>query len=522
MKLPFWKFVLVVGLALYSQSGQAQANLAPWERVVSPNLSTEHNLLLSVAAVSSSDVWAVGNYDANPDPYQSAIKTMVQHWNGTQWSVVPSPNVNTGWNGLEAVAAVSANDVWAVGYWSKFNGLSQALIERWNGSQWQVVPSPQPEGGAALSAITVVSANDIWAAGLRKGIEPEPSGASFIVHWNGSSWTQVPSPNAGDYRNFWYGIHAISANDIWVVGQSRSYVGILRTMAAHWDGTRWTLVPTPNGSQGGTLTGVSGVASNDVWIVGAKYTDDSWERLFLHWNGSQFEEVASPSGGQVVRAIASNDVWSVGNGTAHWDGTAWQDVPAATVPGSIGEGLFGIAVTSSAIWTVGRYYTEDNGIFTLTERRDSTPPPAAVSGGIGLPSVANSGGLQFNLQFRPEDGSASLTRTVTLDANGKFAVTGIPARLYKLGVKGNRWQQRVVPLDLRRGDVTNLSAALVPGDVNGDNVTDITDLTALIAHYNTARSGTGYLESADFTNDGTIDIADLLLLIGNYNTQGDS
>src|SRR5260221_4375134 len=61
--------------------------------------------------VSSSDVWAVG-YALNGNSGQS----LIENWNGTSWSVVPSPNVGP-WNELNGVATVSANDIWAVGYY---------------------------------------------------------------------------------------------------------------------------------------------------------------------------------------------------------------------------------------------------------------------------------------------------------------------------------------------------------------------------------------------------------------------
>src|SRR5206468_9107024 len=88
----------------------------PWEVVSSPNVGTSDNQLRGVAAVSANDVWAVGDY-SNGTGHQ---QTLVEHWNGTAWSVVPSPNVGTGHNVLNGVAAVSANDVWAVGTYETF------------------------------------------------------------------------------------------------------------------------------------------------------------------------------------------------------------------------------------------------------------------------------------------------------------------------------------------------------------------------------------------------------------------
>src|SRR5437016_5171251 len=60
------------------------------------------------------------------------------------WSVIPSPNPGVSGNELISVAVVAANDVWAVGDITAGNGASQTLIEHWNGTAWSVVASPSP------------------------------------------------------------------------------------------------------------------------------------------------------------------------------------------------------------------------------------------------------------------------------------------------------------------------------------------------------------------------------------------
>ena len=41
--------------------------------------------------------------------------TLVEHWDGTTWSVVNSPNVTTDGNQLGGVVALATGNVWAVG-----------------------------------------------------------------------------------------------------------------------------------------------------------------------------------------------------------------------------------------------------------------------------------------------------------------------------------------------------------------------------------------------------------------------
>jgi hypothetical protein len=80
------------------------------------------------------------------------------------WSVIPSPSP-TGDDILLGVAAISTSDVWAVGDYS--DGGNNHLVVQWNGTSWNVVPTPFRHGTVStLAAVSADSAGDIWAAGL--------------------------------------------------------------------------------------------------------------------------------------------------------------------------------------------------------------------------------------------------------------------------------------------------------------------------------------------------------------------
>lgn len=137
---------------------KATTNLT-WRAVPSPNLSTSYNQLDAVTTVSGNDVWTVGSYNNSND----VGLTLTEHWNGNKWSSVASPNLSPYANELEGVAAVSTNDIWAVGYYETSPGQAQRLIEHWNGTGWRIVPNPEHKGG--LFGVAAVSANDVWAVG---------------------------------------------------------------------------------------------------------------------------------------------------------------------------------------------------------------------------------------------------------------------------------------------------------------------------------------------------------------------
>src|SRR5206468_2068970 len=112
------------------------------------------------------DAWAVGYYYTGDDYF-----TLAMHWDGTGWAVVTSPNAGPGANYLRAISALSTRDIWAVGNYSPGGlGAYQTLTEHWDGTQWTLVPSPSPSAGNSyLRGVQALSPNDAWAVGYYDG-----------------------------------------------------------------------------------------------------------------------------------------------------------------------------------------------------------------------------------------------------------------------------------------------------------------------------------------------------------------
>jgi hypothetical protein len=322
-----------------------------WQKVFSPNVSgtsSVTNELLGIAAVSENDVWAVG-WAQDPDGPEYVKRTLIEHFDGTAWSIVRSQNwPNDTQSVLHSVSAASATDVWAVG--SSHNGYypGRTLIQHWDGTEWSIVPSPSPDTQVnELRGVAALAANDVWAVGYHLGAQTQSPVETLILHWDGVSWSQVPSPNVFGVANQLFGMAAISTNDIWAVG----YAGGA-PLSMHWNGSAWNIVPMQvgDGLSTETLAAVSGAASNDVWAVGKGqgiFTNQKFATI-RHWDGARWTEKvcrASSSsnppegyeGGRPdayftgVAAAATNDVWAVGvRGSGpmilHWDGSAWTAV----------------------------------------------------------------------------------------------------------------------------------------------------------------------------------------------------
>jgi hypothetical protein len=348
-----------------------------WVPASSPNVGTNDNELFAVSAVSASDAWAVGQY--TDDGLDGLLRALSLHWTGSAWSVVPSANGERAANRLNSVAAVSANDVWAVGMTTSVS-TSKSLVEHWDGSAWSIVPSPNPSVDTnELYGVTVVAANDVWAVGQYG------AGGSWLplaIHWNGSAWSQVVTPNPPGDHDYLVAVDAVSASDVWAVGGSQ-FGSSLATLTMHWNGSVWSVVPSPDPGVGGShfVYGVAAVSAGDVWAVGESLYVGVGQTLILHWNGSSWAVVLGPKPGMRshlygVGASSATDVWAVGSYqnmtgtvtlTEHWDGTAWNEVPSPNT-GTGADELYGVtAVSGSAAWAVG---TQDG--YGLIERWDGS------------------------------------------------------------------------------------------------------------------------------------------------------
>jgi len=319
--------------------------------------------LYGAAATSAGNVWAVG---------LNGCCGLIIHFNGSTWTQDPvSP---TGF--FDGVAAVSAKDAWAVGGTSWFG--TDPMIYHWNGTVWTKVTVPAPSAGGFLTSVTAPSAANAWAVGATGGGPGDGNGPgedALIYHWNGHRWTRVPAPAPGPASQL-QGVSAISASDAWAVGWTgyNASNGTIRTFIVHWDGRTWTRVPSPSGKPGvrADLEGVVALSADDAWAAGSQHEDRNRLVFVLHWNGRTWRKVHSPTpgmGGNLlgIGASSPDNVWAVGQGSVnggcsdgcqptivHWNGSRWNVV---TDPAGLRGGLnilFTVAATSARnAWAVG-------------------------------------------------------------------------------------------------------------------------------------------------------------------------
>jgi hypothetical protein len=187
--------------------------------------------------------------------------TLIESWNGTRWSVLPSPSPSARVNDLTSVSCASAAACMATGYYHRRDA---ALIESWNGTSWTVVPGPSPirASGGILGSVSCPSANTCTA------VRSYTADKTMIVSWNGTRWSVVPSPSRGRIDSL-SGVSCPSANACTATGyyQTTSGTGVWALIES-WNGTRWSMVPSPRAGAGSALDGVSCISATACTAAG--------------------------------------------------------------------------------------------------------------------------------------------------------------------------------------------------------------------------------------------------------------
>jgi hypothetical protein len=187
-------------------------------------VKSNNEFLFGASADATNDAWAVG-FNGSDN-----VQTSAMHWDGTNWKSVATPNVGEGANKLNAVLALGPNDAWAVGFSTPGAPPRQAatltLIEHFDGTSWAVVPSPNSGPGSAnqsnrLFGLTANSANDIWAFGSYFAADGSGNQMTLLLHWDGTSWKIAPSPNPAKGGSpsdlLWAGV-VPSPGNVWILG----------------------------------------------------------------------------------------------------------------------------------------------------------------------------------------------------------------------------------------------------------------------------------------------------------------
>jgi hypothetical protein len=312
-----WAVGTFVNTKALDQPLAEHRNGARWTRVTVPQPAGQQALLNAVDDLNPASAWAVGTSFSGGIGATPAGTTLIEHWNGTRWSIVPSPNPATGIPGdsdvLTSITGTGPNDLWAAG-WDNNEATQtiQLLFEHWNGTTWTAATSPTPvRSDQFASGITAISPGNVWAVGT-----DETQGSNNLsAHWNGKAWSLVRPPelsHAGDAQNMLTGVSSDSAGDVWASGLADNISGhnFRVPYVLHRAGAKWVMTKVPNlGTEGSRLNGIQVLSPTDAWAVGqTQQSNGAILTLTEQYNGTAWTTVPSPDPGSIGGTLKDNSL----------------------------------------------------------------------------------------------------------------------------------------------------------------------------------------------------------------------
>ena len=304
---------------------------AAWTVTPSPNVPGPETTLSGVDCSSPRSCTAVGSsHSGSETPLDSA--PVVEHWDGTSWQIIPSPNT---FGGLNGISCPRANFCFAVG----FGGANGGMIERWDGTSWSIQPSP-PD----VSELLDVSCSGLLACtavGYASTGNTGPNTRTLAERWDGAGWhvQSTPNPTGSDSSQL-SSVSCPLKRTCTAVGQSTAG-GVSSPLVERWFGrvNSWGIqsAPKPEGAESAALSGVSCPDGPVCFAVGSSSIPGTLaeRRAGSTWSvmptpnlpPSQFSPELSGVSCPGLRACHAVGTWFPEGPTAiaeRFDGVSWQ------------------------------------------------------------------------------------------------------------------------------------------------------------------------------------------------------
>jgi hypothetical protein len=294
-----------------------------WQVVPAPQPYSIDPALEAITCPGASDCWAVGG---------SAIggRAFIDHWAGGSWQLARSPFLAGGQ--LDSVSCASADQCWALGGREDLSSQTYDVLEHWDGTTWSLQPSLP--GGLQPRQLACASAGYCLAVGKRGGV-------AAAAAYSGGRWAAIGMPGGPQSGAVPSLLGCASQTMCLAVFQGSDALGSAASAAAvteQWDGRSWTPRRTALPPHLANLACVSG---RGCWLLG---TTASSRPLALHWQRPgrwQPVTVASPEpSGYLTGVGCARACWAVGaTGTTRGNGVFFSqqlitELPAAGTAGS--------------------------------------------------------------------------------------------------------------------------------------------------------------------------------------------
>ncbi len=187
-----------------------------WEHIVTPGQSSfgaQGFVFEAVVAIDESNVW-FGGQGWDPEVKAGQPANLLVHYNGSEFEEFYLPLLGNSEHKIRDMAALSNSDVWAVGAHGRASAIGRMHVTHWNGSDWSYLDMPEIGINENLNAVAAIATDDVWVSGSYAFVN-EQNQLEYVplfLHWDGSVWSQYQSPGYG------FDLVAIGTNDVYGVG----------------------------------------------------------------------------------------------------------------------------------------------------------------------------------------------------------------------------------------------------------------------------------------------------------------
>jgi subtilisin family serine protease/streptogramin lyase len=331
-----------------------------WQKQSTPDPTGKGKLypfLTGVSCVSSTSCTAVGHSVDQIAPGNESQMTLVMQWNGSNWNIQTSPNQGAQWNWLKGVSCTAAKTCRAVGFYLSAPNTYKPAVIHLDGGEWETKSTPLPEEGQLtyLYGISCTSASACAATGFHGNNASNLK--TLAMRWDGTEWAVQATPNPEEANlNYLHGVSCFSSTSCTAVGEYRHESGPVRALAMRWDGAQWKIQATPRPeSASESYVNLLGISCTDPTVCTAagyyKNTSNAFVMLAERYLGD-------PPSAATSSASAVKGTEATLNGTANPNGseTTYQFEYGTTTsygskipvsPKSIGSGASVVEVSQT-------------------------------------------------------------------------------------------------------------------------------------------------------------------------------
>jgi hypothetical protein len=277
-----------------NKNGRSRAFIERWQGnrwgiVSAPRAGVDGEVLMDVDCPDASTCLLVGDYvNAAGD-----IVSLVERWNGRKWQQVSAPKIKRG--ALSSIDCLSASDCWAVGLKGLGTAAVGAFFTHWNGHTWKTFKAPKPSA-LVLVGVSCSSPTNCWAGGTR-GVSPRYQ-PWVLDHWDGTRWSEAQFPAPRHTRTL-LSVSCRYESACWAFGyDSRAEPVALRLVAGNWERVpvevpAFSSKPKSAGVRS-EFNSVDCISATDCWAVGAVTVGGQFQKTIAeHWSGSTWTIVPS-------------------------------------------------------------------------------------------------------------------------------------------------------------------------------------------------------------------------------------